>query len=149
MQFNSLHFLIFFPLVTIVYFIIPKRLRWIWLLIASYYFYMSWNARYALLIALSTLITYLSGIGQGFINSKYKDNAKEQKQLYKKLVVAISFITNISILVFFKYFDFLIENINILLNGLGMTILEKPFDIILPVGISFYTFQALSYTTDF
>ena len=62
MLFNSLHFLIFFPLVTLLYFVIPQRVRYLWLLAASYYFYMCWNAKYALLIATSTLITYASGL---------------------------------------------------------------------------------------
>lgn len=68
--------------------------------------------------------------------------------LKKKWVVAGSFITNIGILVFFKYFDFILQNLNSILSILGITAIHKPFDIILPVGISFYTFQALSYTMD-
>lgn len=62
MLFNSLEFLLFFPLVTLFYFVLPHRVRWVWLLVASYYFYMCWNPRYALLMALSTAITYLSGL---------------------------------------------------------------------------------------
>lgn len=62
MIFNSLQFLIFFPLVTLLYFAFPQRVRWMWLLVASYYFYMCWNPRYAVLIAASTAITFLSGI---------------------------------------------------------------------------------------
>ena len=62
MNFNSLSFLIFLPAVLILYFVIPQRFRWIWLLMASYYFYMSWNAIYALLLFASTLVTYLGGL---------------------------------------------------------------------------------------
>ncbi len=62
MLFNSINFLIFFPIVTLIYFLIPYRFRYIWLLLASYYFYMSWNPVYALLMLTSTFITYLSGI---------------------------------------------------------------------------------------
>lgn len=62
MLFNSLHFLIFFPIVLLVYFVIPAKLRYIWLLITSYYFYMCWNPRYVVLIAASTLITYFCGL---------------------------------------------------------------------------------------
>ena len=58
MVFNSLHFLVFFPVVALVYFALPRRVQWVWLLVTSYYFYMSWNAQYALLIALSTVVTY-------------------------------------------------------------------------------------------
>lgn len=136
MLFNSFHFLIFFPIVTLIYFLIPYRIRWMWLLITSYYFYMCWNPKYAILIATSTLITYLSGI--------LISNSKDKKKLW----VALSFISNLGILFFFKYFDFAIENINIILNKLHITLITPSFDVLLPVGISFYTFQALSYTVD-
>lgn len=138
MLFNSLDFMIFFPIVVLVYFVIPKKIRYIWLLIASYYFYMCWNVEYALLIGVSTLITYISGLLLG----------KFEKIWQRKLVVTLSFVSNIGILVFYKYFDFLIENINVVLNGLGVERVSNPFSVILPVGISFYTFQALSYTVD-
>ncbi|KAI4448104.1 hypothetical protein C823_002623 [Eubacterium plexicaudatum ASF492] len=62
MLFNSFRFFIFFPIVTVIYFIVPKKVRYLWLLAASYYFYMSWNAKYAVLIAFSTAVTWLSGI---------------------------------------------------------------------------------------
>ena len=138
MLFNSLDFMIFFPIVVLVYFIIPRKIRYIWLLVASYYFYMCWNAEYALLIGISTVITYLSGILLG----------KFQKAWLRKLVVALSFLSNLGILVFYKYFDFILENVNLLLQKMDMQLVSNPFDIILPVGISFYTFQALSYTMD-
>ena len=135
MLFNSTDFLIFFPITLILYWIFPKKLRYICLFIASYIFYMFWNPKYALLMATSTIVTFLSGI-------------LIEKLKYKRIVVAFSFIINIAILVFFKYFDFLLQNINILLAALNIELVEKPFDIVLPVGISFYTFQALSYTID-
>ncbi len=138
MVFNSIDFLIFFPIVVAIYFIVPKKIRYIWLLVASYYFYMCWNAKYALLMGTSTLITYLSGL---FL-------WKLKKVWLRKLVVALSFISNLGILVFFKYFDFLLDNLNAILSNFGGTLVSNPFDIILPVGISFYTFQALSYTMD-
>ena len=136
MLFNSIEFLIFFPIVCLIHFILPKKTRWVWLLFASYYFYMCWNPRYALLIFASTLITWLSGI---FI-------AKYEK--HKKLSVAFSFILNLGILFFFKYWNFAFENINHILSHFGFGIMPHGFDVILPVGISFYTFQALSYTMD-
>lgn len=138
MSFNSLSFLVFFPVVVMIYFILPQKIKYIWLLIASYYFYMSWNAQYALLIGLSTVITYLSGI---LIE-------REETQEKKKLWVALSFIINLAILFFFKYFDFALNNINMILSRCHIQVIEKPFDVLLPVGISFYTFQALSYTMD-
>jgi len=145
MVFNSVDFLVFFPIVVCIYFVIPKKMRYIWLLIASYYFYMSWNPKYAVLIALSTVITYLSGIFIGKAG-ELKDEKKERRR--KKLIVAGSFVTNLGILFFFKYFDFVLANINRVLGRFGVEMLDKPFDVLLPVGISFYTFQALSYTMD-
>ncbi len=138
MLFNSLDFFVFFPIVVLVYFIVPRKIRYIWLLVASYYFYMCWNAEYALLIGVSTLITYISGL---FL-------CKLKKTWLRKLVVAMSFISNLGILVFYKYFDFLLENVNAILSKVDGQLVSNPFDIILPVGISFYTFQALSYTMD-
>lgn len=145
MVFNSFNFFIFFPIVLLIYFIIPRKTRYIWLLVTSYYFYMSWNPKYAILIALSTVITYLSGI---FIQRT--DGIKEERKRItcKKWVVAASFITNLGILFFFKYFDFALSSINRILSVVGIQAIEKPFDVLLPVGISFYTFQALSYTVD-
>lgn len=140
MLFNSYDFMIFFPVVVFVYFIIPKKLRCIWLLIASYYFYMSWNPRHAVLIAVSTIITYLGGL--------LLDKQRGSKSRMAKIILALNFTVNLGILFFFKYFDFFWENLNTLFALLGMDLIEKPFDVLLPVGISFYTFQALGYTVD-
>lgn len=138
MLFNSIDFLIFFPIVVLVYLIIPKKIRYIWLLASSYYFYMCWNAKYAVLIATSTIITYAAGLIVG----------KVTKKGIKKLVIALGMATNLGILFVFKYFDFALLNLNKVLNLLHMDLVSNPFDIILPVGISFYTFQALGYMID-
>ncbi len=138
MLFNSIHFFVFFPVVVLLYFILPKKIRYIWLLFSSYYFYMSWNAKYAILIAISTGITWLSGLILGKVKSK----------IMKNLTVAASMVSNLSILIFFKYFDFLLGNVNFILEKLNLEVISNQFDVILPVGISFYTFQALSYTMD-
>ena len=138
MLFNSFEFMIFFPLVVVIFIIIPKRLRCIWLLIASYYFYMSWNPRYAVLIAFSTLATYLSGILL----------EKAGSQGSKKAVVAASFLCNLSILAIFKYADFALDTLGALLLRAGISFTDRRLDLLLPVGISFYTFQALGYTMD-
>ena len=138
MAFNSVPFLIFFPIVVILYYAIPKKFKSYWLLLASYYFYMSWSKKYAILIALSTIITFFSGI---LIE-------KSRTVRGRKWVVAASFISNLSILVFFKYFAFLLKNINVALGLVDITPIANPFSFVLPVGISFYTFQALSYTVD-
>lgn len=145
MLFNSYAFMFFFPIVLVIYFIIPKRMRCIWLLMASYYFYMNWNPKYALLIAFSTIITYLSGI---FLEKTKLIIEEHQKMLLQKAIVFFSFFVNIGILVFFKYFTFLLDNLNKTIEWLGGEGIVNGWDIILPVGISFYTFQALSYTVD-
>jgi len=139
--FNSLDFLLFFPVVTLIYFLIPHRVRYLWLLGASYYFYMCWNPKYALLMLTSTAITYASGLLISSADRKGKD-------AQKKLWVGLSFGSNLAILFFFKYFDFLIDNLNQVLKLLGITLIDPGFSFLLPVGISFYTFQALSYTMD-
>ncbi len=138
MLFNSLDFLIFFPIVVLIYLIVPRKLKYVWLLIASYYFYMSWNVKYVGLLLFSTIVTYFSGI----LIAKAHGNRQ------KKLVVAVSFLANLSVLGFFKYFDFFLHNLNKVLAVAHVRLIDNPFSFLLPVGISFYTFQALSYTMD-
>lgn len=138
MLFNSIDFLIFFPIVTLLFFVIPGRLKTLWLLIASYYFYMSWNPKYAVLIALSTVTTFISGI---FIE-------KFEKSMSKKLVVVASLLVNLTILGVFKYVDFALQTLSSITQHLGFGAIDRRLDLLLPVGISFYTFQALSYTLD-
>lgn len=138
MLFNSFDFLVFFPIVTLVYFLIPQKNKYLWLLFASYYFYMSWNPKYAILMLTSTVITFLSGI---LIE-------KSKTKTAKKWAVFGSFAINLAILFVFKYFYFAVDNLNYLRNLLNLSAYTPGFDIILPVGISFYTFQALSYTAD-
>ena len=138
MIFNSTDFLIFFPIVTLIYAIIPKKVKYIWLLVASYYFYMCWNAKYALLIAISTIVTYAAALAV----------EKVQEKKTKKWIIAGGFTVNLGILFFFKYFDFALANLNKALNIIHVQAIDNPFDILLPVGISFYTFQALGYMVD-
>lgn len=145
MSFVSIQFLLFFPIVTIVYFSLPQKPRWLWLLCASYFFYMSWNPRYGILLAVSTVITYLSGILIGKAGD-LPDAEKAAKM--KKLWVSVSFALNLGILIVFKYLNFFDEVYTNLISALGMPIGRTKFDLLLPVGISFYTFQALSYTVD-
>lgn len=136
MLFNSYQFLIFFPIVTLLYFVMPYKLRRVWLLLSSYFFYMCWNAKFILLIFASTIVTFLSGI----LMEKFRER--------KKLIVAGSLIINLGILVFFKYTNFLLESVGSLFSLISVDISIPRVDILLPVGISFYTFQALSYTMD-
>lgn len=146
MLFNSIDFLLFLPVVLLIYYVIPQKVRYVWLLISSYYFYMCWNARYALLILVSTIITYYSGI---FLERVIKsDKTTQVVEQQKKAIVAVSFISNLGILFYFKYLNFATDLIFRLLSKCHITIETPAFDILLPVGISFYTFQALSYTMD-
>lgn len=138
MLFNSYSFLVFFPVVCLIYFVLPRKSRWIWLLVASYYFYMSWNPIYVLLIATSTGVTYLAGIL--IENMRTSGN-------HLKMVVAGTLMINLAILVYFKYINFLLSSFNQLFGWLHGTELGM-VDIVLPVGISFYTFQAIGYTID-
>ena len=146
MLFNSLDFLIFFPIVVLLYFIVPKKIKHLWLLAASYYFYMCWNAKYALLILFSTGVTYLSGILMEKVKAKPWEDAKKSR--YKKLTVAMSFVLNLSVLFYFKYINFALEGLGNILRLVHIEMNLPAFDIVLPVGISFYSFQALSYTMD-
>lgn len=151
MLFNSLNFLIFFPIVVLIYFLFPYKLRYIWLLFASYFFYMCWNPVYALLLLTSTLLTYFSALAMTGADILFKGEEKRQidrRKNAKKWIVAISFILNLSILFFFKYFMFAIGSLNVILKNMHVSLIQPSFDIILPVGISFYIFQALSYTMD-
>lgn len=139
MLFNSFSFLLFFPIVVLCYYLMPAKFRNFWLLLCSYYFYMNWNVRYSLLLALSTFITYLCGL---FIESFHNHC------FYKKLCLFLCFLSNLSILFFFKYVDFALELFAKTLGIFHLSFSAPSFDLLLPVGISFYTFQALSYTAD-
>lgn len=146
MLFNSWQFLVFFPIVTVVYFILPARWRYLWLLAASYFFYMCWNAKYVVLILFSTVVTYASGRIMEWL--KEKDCDRKRVLYYKKLCVAGSVGLNLALLFFFKYLDFAVINLNRVLSLIHLNTVRQGFDLMLPVGISFYTFQALSYTID-
>lgn len=138
MIFNSIDFLIFFPIVALIYFIVPKKVRYIWLLLASCYFYMCWNAKYILLLLVSIVTTWLAG----------RLIAAAKQNWHKKLSIIGCIVVNLGILFWFKYFDFFLETINGILGVFHLRLVDKPFDILLPVGISFYTFQALGYIID-
>jgi len=138
MLFNSLHFIVFFPIVIFLYFITPHKIRWCLLLIASYYFYMCWKVDYIILIMLSTLIDFICS------NRMSKIKIKEKR---KKWLI-ISLFSNLGILFGFKYFNFFSENFQLLFNQYNIFYDIPFFNVLLPVGISFYTFQTLSYTID-
>lgn len=144
MLFNSIDFLIFFPIVVLLYWIVPRKIRYIWLLIASYYFYMNWNVKYALLIGTSTIITWLCGLGMDVV----RRNGGVHALRIQKLIAAVGLLSNLGILFFFKYAGFALENVNRVLAMLHVGTIDRSIDVLLPVGISFYTFQALGYMID-
>lgn len=138
MLFNSADFMIFFPIVALIYFIVPKRMRYIWLLIASYYFYMSWNVKYAVLIIASTGITWLGAL-----------LVERQKRAgLRRGLLAGTLLADLAILFLFKYFGFFWTNLARVFGLFHIQLAESPFSFLLPVGISFYTFQTLGYAID-
>ncbi len=138
MTFNSLHFLIFLPAVVILYYILPHKVRWILLLAASYYAYMSWNAWLIFPIMGTTLVSYLSALCMH----------RAESVKVKRLFLVLTLVVCLGTLVFFKYFNFLIDSVIQLLNLFAMDLSGISLNVILPVGISFYTFQTLSYVID-
>ncbi len=136
MIFHSIDYLLFFVAVLLVYWRLPLRGQNLFLLAASYFFYGYIHPWYCILIFATTCIDY--GCARGMA-------ANPQK---KKRFVTISIVSNFSILCAFKYFNFFAENIVALLNGLGLNVSEVTINVLLPVGISFYTFQSASYVVD-
>lgn len=149
MLFNSFSFLVFFPIVVGIYFIIPKKFRQYWLLIASYYFYMNWNAVYAILIFGITVIGYVGGVLLDRMETGvHKDDAVKVAR-NRKLCMVICAMLSLGILFTFKYLNFAVDNINRMLQIAGSSAqISNSISLILPVGISFYTFQALGYVID-
>ena len=144
MSFNSVDYLMFFPIVVLLYFVMPRKARMYWLLIASYYFYMSWNVKYGLLILLTTIVTYACGLSLSWVRQRQAG----RKRGGLKAVVFISLVVNLGLLFYFKYTDFAIDNINAVFQKTGIAVRCPNFDIVLPVGISFFIFQAIGYTID-
>lgn len=139
MLFNSMHFLLFFPVVVLLYFLIPNRIKQLWLLVASYYFYMSWDAKYGLLILFCTFCTYLCGL---LIEGSRED--KKKTYLYTAVCIAVV----LAVLAYYKYTGFALNTLERIINKLGIVWNTPTVDIVLPVGISFFTFQAISYVMD-
>lgn len=136
MLFNSLQYLAFFPLVVLLYWVLPPKGRNVMLLISSYYFYMNWEPIYALLILLSTLTTWGCGI------------MIDRDSKHKKIWLVSCLVLNFGILFLFKYFNFITTSVTGLLEHAHIKIYVPTFTLLLPVGISFYTFQAVSYIID-
>ena len=138
MLFNSLEFLVFFPLVTIIYFLLPHRFRWFHLLISSCVFYMAFIPVYIFILIFTIIIDYFAG--------KWIENAAGRK---RKWLLSLSIVANVGVLAIFKYYNFGIDNMNAMLNQLHLNVNQIPhLGIILPIGLSFHTFQAMSYTIE-
>ncbi|MCB0372161.1 MAG: MBOAT family protein, partial [Muricauda sp.] len=141
MLFNSFEFAVFIPVVFIIYWFLLKKsikLQNVFLLIASYVFYGWWDWRFLGLILFSSIVDYSIGYYLG----------KTDRVSTRKTLLAISLTLNLGLLGFFKYFNFFIESFNDTMRFFGNTFDVATLNIILPVGISFYTFQTLSYTID-
>ena len=138
MLFNSFAYALFLPVVFIIYWSMPDRHRWVWLLAASCYFYMSWNPRYIILIIGVTLISYASAL----IIERTQSRTRKKAVLWAGGIVCLSF------LFVFKYFNLFAGTFSTIMSGLCIPVHPVTLDLLLPVGISFYTFQTLSYMID-
>ena len=144
MLFNSIDYLLFFPIILLVYFIIPVKVRYVWLLGVSYYFYMCWNPAYVILLLVATITTYLSGLAIERISLRESETNKYIKQI----CVVISIIINLGMLLFYKYMGFFLESVGQAAGILNLDFNLPEFDILLPVGISYYIFQVMGYVID-
>ena len=138
MLFNSLHFLIFFPIAIGLYYATPYKWRWLVLLLSSYYFYMCWKPEYAFLIIFSTSVDYICGLQM----AKYPDKKGRKKWML------LSIFMNLGQLFLFKYFNFFSDSVHSAFQSINIFYNTPEFRLLLPVGISFYTFQSISYTVD-
>ena len=138
MLFNSIPYALFLPAVALAYFALPQRLRWMLLLAASYFFYGSWNPTYLLLLLASTGVDYAVGVRM----------ADEREPRRRRALLAASICVNLGLLFTFKYWNFVQGNLVWLAQRLGYAWPLGTLDVLLPVGISFYTFQSLAYTVD-
>lgn len=138
MLFTSLVYFLFLPIVALVFFLTPAKWRWFWLLGASYFFYMYWNPAYIVLILASTLVDYWAALQIG----------KQKKDQAKKIYLYASLGVNLGLLFIFKYFNFFSDQVTSLAQTFSPGMEAFHLQLLLPVGISFYTFQTLAYTID-
>ncbi len=139
MQFDSYSYALFLPLVFVIYWGLRERLRWqnVFLLAASYLFYGSWNWRMLGLIVLTTLTTWGTALLM-----------RGDRSRHDRLLVTLNLVLNLGVLATFKYLDFMLDSLVSLLGALGFGVDWPTLHLLLPVGISFYTFQAVSYSID-
>jgi len=137
MLFNSLHFLLFFIVITALYFSLSQSKRWMLLLAGSCYFYMAFVPVYILILGFTIVVDYFAGI-------LIENSTGKQRKLY----LLYSIVANIGVLAVFKYYNFFNDNFSALMQGLGMPFSFPYLSILLPIGLSFHTFQAMSYTIE-
>ncbi len=138
MLFNTFHFAYFFAILLPLYWALPHRAQNYLLLAASYYFYACWDARFLALLILSTAMDYACGLAVDRIEQPHK----------RKMFVALSMALNLGMLGYFKYFNFFAESLQVALNRTGVHVALSHLNVVLPIGISFYTFQSMSYVID-
>ena len=138
MLFNSVSFAIFMPIVFALYWLVPQKFKWFILLVSSYYYYMSWGPQYAIWIVLTTLISYFCANAI----EKYESVGK------KKLFLALPIVFSLGTLVFFKYFNFISESVTSLLRAVSLPVDDFTLNLVMPLGISFYSFQTVAYMVD-
>ena len=141
MLFNSIDFALFFPIVFVLYWFVTHKnikLQNLLIVLASYIFYGWWDWKFLSLILFSSIVDYLVGLGL----------SKQESKVKRKLLLWASIIINLGFLGIFKYYNFFLENFITAFTFFGTKINANSLDIILPVGISFYTFQTLSYSID-
>ncbi|MBN1383795.1 MAG: MBOAT family protein [Elusimicrobia bacterium] len=138
MLFNTFEFLVFFTVVVALYYTFAFRFRWVLLLVASYYFYMAWEPAYIILIIISTLIDYFAGLKMDQVTEKTK----------RRKYLILSIVTNLALLFTFKYYNFFAGTINRLFGHCLISYTLPESGLLLPIGISFYTFQTMAYSFD-
>ena len=138
MLFNSMTFVIFLTIVFMIYWAVPHKYRWLLLLCASYYFYMSWNSKYIVLILFMTIVSYLAA----------RLLEQERLQNKKNIILLVTIVMCLGLLLFYKYFNFFSNSVIEALNIFALQLHPVTLNIVLPIGISFYTFQTLAYVID-
>lgn len=137
MLFNSYKFFIFLFVVLCLFYALPHRFRWLFLLASSYFYYMFWDPRYAILISVTTVVVYGTALAM-----------KGRTAGVRKLLVALSAFLNLGILFIFKYYNFFSSTLHSIFSNFGLNYQVPTLSLLMPIGISFYTFMALSYTID-
>lgn len=137
MLFNSLHFLFFLPVVLLLYYLLPFRYRWMLIFVASCYFYMALVPAYILILFFIIIVDYFAALVIEQLHGRLR-----------KGMLAVSIIANLSLLAFFKYFNFANENVSWLLHHFHITNPVSNLNILLPIGLSFHTFQSMAYTIE-